>query len=349
MLSYDTTKKLFISKSGDIEYSMPFLYLDENSSGERFDVNAISERNIVVELYKSPLGKEDVSTIVYSDGERIGGIIPHSALIESCENLKKGHFILRWYAFVATSYAVEYYQTPEQDPQIGTRAFLILSKSDLEDKKISIVDCAWALAHESFYLKSDKSNSLSEVSKAKIKLLQSSNYLRGNNYIKDYLTDYLYEADSIKCFLYHYQVIEMLMDDCLMNKLNTAIIQCYNGNLSKRSNNELGTEISLFNELLEKSKLKQNPDFDVACKEFLKAVDKDLSLVKEFPDSLYQVRNTIVHRMRKVINDDVMSLLDAINDYFEFLNIEIIHAYNNKSKLVYGDFYDFSKEMSDSI
>lgn len=347
MLCYNATEHKFIKTDDGLE--LPFLYNDSTSEGNLFDISRF-DNYIFIKLYNSTIKEDSIYELKIKD--RIGVVLPLASIINFIKSIS-GCFLYEWYLFLGTAYYLQNKDRIDGDPVFYSICFAILEKKKLEEESVTDVNIVkWALTSENFYSQAGKVNSLlapDKNVKNKIKLKLCSSYLSGNSYVSFFYEQYLYEKDVIKRFLFCYQIIELLLDDVLIETLHQHILKCHSGNLSLRSNMESMTESIRFNRILEKTNQNnKNQHFDAACKDFLKKAGKDISQVNQFPDSLYQVRNCIVHRLRYIVNTILEQDLAVIDDYFELLINNILADYNKKNKFNIDDHLWFYKEMKDS-
>lgn len=347
MLRYNAIEHKFIKKDDGLE--LPFLYNDNTSEGNLFDISRY-KNYIFIELYNTAIKEDSIYELKIK--ERIGVILPLASIVNFVSSVS-GSFLFEWYLFLGTAYYLLNKDRIDVDPSFTGMCFAILEKEKLKGESVKDVELIkWALTSENYYSQAEKVNSLlvPVTNKSqKIKLNLCSSYLSGNSYVKFFYEQYLYEKDVIKRFLYCYQIIELLLDDVLIETLHQNILKCHSGNLSLRSNMDSITESIRFNRILEKTNQNnKNQNFDAACKDFLKNAGKDISQVNQFPDSLYQVRNCIVHRLRYIVNTILEQDLAVIDDYFELLINNILADYNKKNKFNIDDHLWFYKEMKDS-
>ena len=348
MLKYNESEHKIICETDGNCSEIVFLYDDKSSDGKLFDISLFSNY-CFIELYNTVIKEEHILEIKIE--ERIGMIVPFISII-NCVSTPFIRTLHSWYLFLATAYYLTKKDDIDSDSDSGIKCFVILEKAKIESECVKDTELIeWALMSDNYYSKPKKNNSLlKSISKKGISLKLISLYLRENTYIREYFRNYIYEPDTIKRFLYSYQIIELLLDDVLIEAFHNNILNCRDGNLSLRSVNTEGlTENSRLNTILDKIGRKSNSEFDAACKDFLKLAGRNTDKLGSFPDSLYQVRNYIVHRLRFIVNSPLEKGLTTINDYFELFIFSIVESYNKNSKIDMENRFWFYKTIKEYI
>lgn len=343
MITYDPVLKEFRKTIDGAVSSLKFVYSDQDVSGNVYDIHKTSDYEII-EMYRDGVTAIEAAEVMVK--QRIGCLIPELSLKTQIPEIENKS-IYRFYSFLATSHLLEYYDEIFDDAHCDKRIFLIIEKANLP-KHIEAYDCSLGLYWQGLYFDPNKINTIatSDPLPNKVKLKICSQYLRHDQYILKFLKRHIYESNPIKYFLYAYQIIEILIDDVLVDKLNEMIMKCGRGDLSLRSNIEESTELKRFRKILELTKTQDRPNLNSDCRLFLSLVGRDLQLLQPFPDSLYQVRNTIVHRLRLVEgNVNVLNSLMKVNEGFELLLLDILPVYYHKSSLTLHTELSFFKDI----
>lgn len=340
MITYDHATKVFTDTS--VGTAVSFMYSDQTATGANYDINLASEYDIYP-LYKDGIMPQEAAEVWLTS--KIGCLIPELSLKASVADLENKP-LYRFYAFLATRYLLEHYADYYNDADCDKRVFLILERASLP-KGISHEWYFYGLYHQGLFLKPDKINALTNNALPnKVKCKLCATYLRQSSYIREYFERYYYETDIIRLFLYSYQIIEILIDDVLIDKLNEMINKCTKGELSLRSNIDESTELSRIKKLLIDTQTISRPNLNQDCLDFLLLIGRSRNSIQEFPDSFYQVRNTLTHRLRLVIgNAAALNGLQKINEGFELLLLDILATYHSSTKMTLNTAYTFFKDL----
>ncbi len=198
------------------------------------------------------------------------------------------------------------------------------------------------------YYRKEKHNILfPDVNPKNLGVSLISPYFLGNKFIKDYVEKYIYTENPLERFRLSYQIIEMLMDVVVIDNLLHKVIDCQYWILNLRSIQETSTEISRINNIISNAGINETSNFKDACKDLLNLI-KPQEKSNDFPDVLYQIRNTIAHRYRVFKDYNTTSLvfkkLRDVCDYFEFFILDILTKYKKNSKINIDKHYKILKE-----
>lgn len=347
-LEYNHSRKAFLIKDGGDELAdVPFPFTDTNSSGNVFDVANIVNYNVTV-YYKKDIPELDyhqVNVVTGSRGghpKRLGWIIPVATLTTEDEDTLIKPYLCE-YSFWAYCYLLSIEEIQNQivfddkslvdilNALYPDGNLLIIEKKQMPtgitEKRYEL-----SLARKGYYQRnSNYKNPIISVSLGEtIKLLPAGEILKAdnsyvNNYIEEFLSQHVYDTNSFIRFFFLYQIVEVLLDAEMVellrdfaNKLeqNQATYQVADKALQKN------TESLRFARVVNNSGLKVGDyaALDNACNSFLGASTG--KLLKN-PESIYQVRNHIVHRFRKAATDK--AAVKNICDYLELYLYDLLH------------------------
>lgn len=345
---YNHERKAFLIKDGEEEVAaIPFPYSDTNRAGNVFDIgNAVNYRYSI--YYKYNVAELDYHLVKVNTGvgggrpKRLGWLIPLAALTTEDPDILAVPF-LNEFAFWAYSYLLE-----QVDIQNGF--------NDEEATFSSILDAMYPdgclLIVENVQIPVGKTEKHYELSLAKNGYFRvASNYLnpkillaRGsdliltsageiiddaqgsysNQYIEEFITSHVYDNNSFIRFFFLYQIVEVLLDAEMVELLRDFANKIENNQTTYRTADKAlqnNTESERFKRVVRHSGINTAAytDLENACKGFTGLVD----IVN--PESIYQVRNHIVHRFRKAASDEA-SVKD-ICDYMELYMYDLLIAY----------------------
>ena len=334
IVQYIPDKRWFI-RDNKPETIVHFLYSDRRSDGSLFSVDVIAQYTVFV-LFKDPVSQNEFSEIIINNTDpRIGALVS----LQSIESINANLIDCwqKWYVFIASYYYCLNRESLDANTNKDRIVLAILENSRCP-KEISQKELLVSLQCYGVYPDRYKKNSLTDVLPRKVKVNLISPYLATDNYIHNLLTNYIYEENPIVLFMCYYQVIEILMDDMLVKGFIDNILNTFHGNLSLRAEKGETTELTRINKILNESGIVDRPEFLAQCKVVLRRIQKNCE--DSFADSLYQVRNSLVHRGRLFIdNKSLLNDLSIVNDYFELLIYDIISEYRKKASLSIDSLY----------
>lgn len=146
-------------------------------------------------------------------------------------------------------------------------------------------------------------------------------------YISEFLEKYAGEKNSFFWFFYLYQIVEVLLDKELIVKLQDYIKLLETNKATIRKYDKLmqnSTESDRFKAIISNAKLEgvDYPELKSKCNQFISS-DPDNHL--EPPECIYQVRNHVMHRFRKAIEDE--QLLLEICEHLELYLYDVLIRY----------------------
>lgn len=346
-IEYDIITRSFVDI--DSGCSWPFLYGDKFASGANFNLSAVSDYHFCY-LYKEKIKPDECVEISLKD--RIGYLIPLTAITNFQLPTEYATKPIRWYVFLAQYHSL---QVPPPIDYPDDVVCAVLSKADFpkgfsyDEKRFKC-----SLLSDGYTEKWRQRNSLlfsnppQKLVKAKVR--PCSAYLSSETYISELVHTHIYESSPIKYFLWLYQTFEILMEDVVMDTFLNEIVKSGNGDLNMRGKMSENTEFDRMKKILELTGVTHNQNFHNDCLTFLLKVGKDRRYIQAFPDSLYQVRNTLVHRLRRVYGDsDAIALLKKVNEYFELLVFEILYKYKKSSSFQITDKADMCFYLNETI
>lgn len=158
-----------------------------------------------------------------------------------------------------------------------------------------------------------------------------------HNYFSQFWEHVFIEKNPYIRFFDLYQIIEILMDEVLVNILESMITSIKQENGGLRDYDAL-----LKNYIAEKKRISivfecgritcigdehiENKDFLDICNEFLKSNKHKES--KDLSSALYSVRNMIVHRFRIIISEDNRKKLNNLNEHFILFLTRLFRSYS---------------------
>ncbi len=347
---YSHDKKAFLIKDGENDAAVvPFSFSDLNNHGD-----VLNEANLAQFDYKICY-KKDVPELDYHfvkinigvDGGhpiRLGWMIPIATLTtDDADTLAKQYlneYIFWAYCFLLSLEPIQNELGSDKslsevlEEKYPDGCIFIVEKSQMPAGK-SIKHCELSLARNGyFFSRSNYLNPQIELKLDDLLVLSPAGEILGldgryvNQYIEEFLEKYTYDTNSFIRFFYLYQIVEVLLDKELIEVLRDLANKIENNEATyKTADNALqdnGTEIKRFERFVNNSKIKVNQyiELDQACNDFLGSKpDRQL----KNPESVYQVRNHIVHRFRKATADAVA--VNKICDLLELYLYDLLIKY----------------------
>jgi hypothetical protein len=356
MISYDSQSHQIKKDDG---YTYQFLYDDKGTSGLAFNESLLNGYEHKV-LYGYPFEICRLLELRVKT-ERIGMCVPLFAVLNWVDGVDST-VLNRWYLFLASCFYCDVHDELQIDDSndsinsipVNEIYFLVIERKQLSSD--SIDECLWALKEKGLYAYPGRRNKLLEdVGYSKIiNLSLCSNYLKKSDYIKTLISkETSYKGGGLDTrtelfqrFLEYYQVIELLLNDVLMSMILNNYMDISYGNSSLRgSDSDKLSELNRFNKIVEGLHTKDFSEFNASCVKLLESLNSSKYLVKKFPNTLYQVRNSIVHRMRAFKKSD-MKLLRDILDHFELFLVLLLHEYRGSSSSSIEDNFEYCKLLA---
>ena len=297
--------------------------------------------------------KKDVKELAYritnvnvgeggGEPQRVGWMLPIAMLTtEDEETLGKEH--VNQYVFFAYCYLLrkeaiidEVINGRELD-EILTEAYpdgcLLIVNNTIMPEGVTLKRLELSLARNGYFLKptgyanplisEDDSLNLTPA----FEILKSDNsYV--DNYIDTYLSRHVYNINPFIRFFYQYQLVEVLLDLEMIEILKDFIYMLENSKTSYRTAEtalQRNTESERFKRIVQNSGLRvaDYTTFDNLCYTFLNWGEDEEK--KSNPESIYQVRNHIVHRFRKATSDE--ATVNSICDHLELYLYDLLIGY----------------------
>lgn len=333
---YNPDRKAFLIKDEEDELGVvPFPFSDMNHKGALLTMEE-AEGYDFSEYYKKGIRELAFRETYLNVGEnggdpqRLGWMLPIATLTtDDPEILAKEH--MNQYVFFAYCYLLGREEvvdriTTEVDKSFGEilgelfpDGCLLVTNNDRKPDWFTFKKVELSLARNGFYKTPsgycnpliNEEGSLNLIPAAEI-LQNDGTYVEP--YIEDFLTKYAYNDNIFIRFFYLYQILEVLMNREMIQQLEEYLdlLRKVKPNYRKIENGlKETTESKRLAKIVENAKLKSDiiKQLDEKCNAYLES-DEDNLLTQ--PESVYQVRNHIVHRFR-IASSDEDGLIDVCN------------------------------------
>lgn len=345
---YDSRFKAFLIKDGsDVLGKVPFSFSDQDHKGVLLTTQ--ESKKYIFSIYF----KKDIRELAFRETylnvgkdsdkpNRIGWMLPMATLTtDDQEILAKKH--MNQYVFFAYCHLLERDDvvnriTSESNISFGDilgelypDGSLLIVNKDIIPKGFSLKKVELSLARNGFYKKASGYCNPLIKEKKKLNLIPATDILdKKSNYVEPYIEDFLtkhaYHDNIFIRFFYLYQILEVLMNREMIHQLRGYLDLLENSkpNYRKIENGlKETTELNRLNKIVNNANLKSDiiEDLDKKCNNYLRS-DKNSLLVQ--PESVYQVRNHIVHRFR-IASSDEKTLIDLCNHIELYLYDLLIH------------------------
>ena len=346
-LIYNHDRKAFLIKEGDEELAcVPFRFLDLNHQG---NVMTIEESGgyIYAEYYK-----KDVKELAYrvanvnigeggGDPQRVGWMLPISMLTTVDEETREKEH-LNQYVFFAYCYLLnkeaivsELINGKGLD-EILTKAYpdgcLLIVNNDNIPVGVTLKRLELSLARNGYFANPTEYANPLIGEGGSLNLTPAGEILKVDEtyidpYIEGLLRHYSYNNNAFIRFLYLYQVEEVLMNTEMVFQLEDFLylLKQNKPNYRKVENGlKETTDSKRLRQIVENAHLHSiiSEALDQKCNEFLNS-EGDNPLVQ--PESIYQVRNHIVHRFRVASGDG--NAVKDICDHLELYLYDVLICY----------------------
>lgn len=338
---YNHSRKAFILTDGTTEIeAVPFPYPDTDHHGSVFsEAEAIRFSSSV--YYKKDVPEIDYHLVNVNVGlgggspQRVGWIIPLTALTTEDSDTLAEQF-LNEYVFWAYCHLLSQDEIQKQLTEDGLSfseildlkypdgCLLVIEKA-LMPTGITEKHLELSLARNGFFkhpsgyqnpkinLRKGGAMALSPASEI---INDEGKYVR--DYIDEYLSQHVYDTNSFIRFFYLYQIVEILLDAEMIELLRDFAKKIENDQATYQVADKAlqkNTESTRFARIVRHSGINASmyADLDNACNAFL---GSDPLHPLQNPESIYQVRNHIVHRFRKAAADIV-----AVKEICDFLEL----------------------------
>lgn len=333
---YDYIKKAFLFKQEeDILAEVPFPFSDKNHKGELLKIEEVEEYDFSV-YYKKGIRELAFRETYLNVGEnggnpqRLGWMLPIATLTtDDNEILDKEHmnqYVFFAYCFLLGNDEVLKRIISDDDKSFGeildelfTDGSLLVVNNNKKPDGFTFKKVEISLARNGFYrTPSGFCNPLINEA-GSLNLTRSSEILKNDDnyidpYIEDFLTKYAYNDNIFIRFFYLYQILEVLMNQEMIQLLEDYLYLLNHAKPNYRKiENGLKemTESKRLAKIVENAKLESDiiEKLDEKCNLYLES-DEDCLL--KHPESIYQIRNHIVHRFR-IVSGDEDGLIDICN------------------------------------
>lgn len=341
-VDYDRTRHAFVVRANisTETIDIPFPLLDQDNNGIVFEDNPKDYDYKI--FYKKDYKENDIFQVVEKSlKKRIGWIFPISSIISTSHDFVNNPHYCR-YAFLAYMLLL---QNEINEHKIVDHEFNIIIENEYSDAILLIlkkelvkditgfkIDNYYANLYKfGYYLEKRDTNPYIELSSNKKIVIQSiSSDIASNDYIMRLFEILCKENHPIIKFHILYQVVELLIEDTLIDSLEKIIEQVKEKAIYVRSIREqvskFESEKDRINIIVKKNCMGSDyNDLHCKCVSFLEKRGRKGAI--EFPESIYAIRNYIVHDFRFIIDDIKLEEIDDINFLFEILVLDLIIKY----------------------
>lgn len=345
---YDHDKKAFLIKEeDDVLAEVPFKFSDQNHEGRLLLMSEAEGYDFSVYYKKGirELAYRETKLKVGEGGgkpQRLGWMLPMVTLTtEDHDILAKEH--MNQYVFFAYCYLLKKEQVVEQitteEKSFGDilgdlfpDGSLLIANRDKEPGGFTFKKIELSLARNGFYIKPSGYCNPLITEEGSLNLTFAAEILKEDNtyvypYIEEFLTKYAYNDNVFIRFFYLYQILEVLMNQEIIQQLKDYLCLLENEKPNYRKLENVikeNTESKRLKNIVENAQLNSSIAslMDTTCNTFLGA-DEDCLL--SHPESIYQVRNHIVHRFRVASGDE--DGLKDICDHIELYLYDLLIQY----------------------
>lgn len=349
-LGYNKANKEFIITSDDgLSISVPFGYKDSDVNGNQHTL-AEAESYVYGLYYKYNVPELEYKKININQGLQGGApkfsgwMLPLNLLTTNDPDILALPHI-NDYVYYAFCYVLKLPIVAEQlllerdlsevlDELYPNGTLLVLNSHRIPND-VTLQKLELSLASNGYFRKASNhlnSNISSKVQKDEIVLTPCNEILNSDGsymdpYIAEFLEKYAGEKNSFFRFFYLYQIVEVLLDKELIVKLQDYIKLLETNKATIRKYDKLmqnSTELDRFYAIIRNAKLESvdYPDLKSKCNQIISS-DPDKPL--EHPECIYQVRNHVMHRFRKAVEDE--QILAIICDHLELYLYDVLIRY----------------------
>lgn len=341
---FDDERNCFIVSNQELNLKITFpYYFEKSNGGVPFSNEDVGNYSMYI-LYKEDCPENSIFQVYEKSLDmRIGWIFPMRALISNEHDFVNNPHFSR-YAFIAFSkfltsdlfeYSIELEEGLE-NLQINNLVnensmFLVVSHSNMQDYEFNLNEFLPSLFQYGYFFKNLQYTREFIVPQARINLQKNSDDLTGNEFIKVLITDLVFERHSLLKFFAIYQIIELLIEKILLSELDHITEGIEQKRIYTREIRERIAKFEaekdriskLFNEYTQDRDLALYHDLKGVCDDFLNLIGKGDQIPANFFDSLYLVRNFIIHDYRN-LPLEANEVISNINTKFEDLMIFLI-------------------------
>lgn len=349
-LGYNKANKEFTITSDDgLSVSVPFGFKDSDVNGNQHTPTE-AESYVYGLYYKHNVPELEYKKIYINQGAQggdpkfVGWMLPVTLLTTNDPAILALPHI-NDYVYYAFCYVLKQTKVAEQlllerdlsevlDELYPSGTLLVLNSTRIPNV-VTLQKLELSLASFGYFREPSNhlnSNIASKVQNDEIALTPCNEILNGDgsymdSYISEFLEKYAGEKNSFFRFFYLYQIVEVLLDKELIVKLQDYIKLLETNKATIRKYDKLmqnSTESDRFNTIISNAKLEgvDYPDLKSKCNQFISSeLDKPL----EHPECIYQVRNHVMHRFRKAVEDE--QLLGDICEHLEMYLYDVLIRY----------------------
>ena len=351
-LSY-ASKVFSLTYDDGTRVDVPFIFSDKNNKGILFPF--VTDPDFTLQEWHRS-SAEDESTMLITHclkgkkkNFRIGWMTPASALVSDAHRYAANcHYAYyAFYAYIMLLSREEVHQKIHEgntfedviDELYGANdvCFMIVENANIQDN-LYLKEIEISLYQYGYYRNKPFVNSLTAKLPAgkdpKIFLRRTAKLLKKgrrqyiDGYIEEYLYNNIYHDNPFIHFILLFQIVEVMFDDSLVDKLKNLLGRIDKGTASIRQIDSAlknNTESDRFKQIVKNSgvDLTQYKVLKDKCKDFLPKFEE--SAMYELPECIYQTRNRIVHRFRLVTGDEVK--VKVINEHLQMFLFDLMINY----------------------
>ena len=343
-LLYSHVRKSFLMiEDGSEVGTVPFLYSDLDHNNNVLQVNDYNGYSFSV-YYKKDVKELEFHPVyvIIENKERIGWMIPCSTLttedgvILATEHLNQYVFFSYCYLLSQEDIQTEILNGTNLDEILDSKysdGCLLVVNNALMPEGITTKKLELSLARNGYYKEPSRYSNPKIRNTKNLNLSPAGEILKDDGayihpYIDDFLKYYVYHDNSFIRFLFLYQIEEVLMDLEIEQLLKDYLHLLQNNKPNYRKIESLlkdNTELKRLQSIENNAELKDSEvvkTLDDKCNKFLNS-EKDTR--KSHPESIYHVRNHIVHRFRVACGGETD--VKEICDYLELYLYNLLICY----------------------
>lgn len=344
---YNHDRQAFLIKDGEDEFAaVPFPFSDANRTGNVFNEANTANYSFSI-YYKKDIAELDYHLVKVNTGagggnpQRLGWLIPLTTLTTEDPAILAVPF-LNEFAFWAYCYLLDIEDVQNGFSDDGATfedilddkfpdGYIFITENSQMPAGMTEKRYELSLARHGFFKKATgyTNPKISLNRGADIVLSPATEILNAaggyvNPYIEEFLAHHTFNDNSFIRFFYLYQLVEVLLDAEMVELLRDFANKIENNQTTYKTADKAlqkSTESERFGRIVRHSGLAtaNYTNLDAACNSFLGMAN----LVN--PESVYQVRNHIVHRFRKAVADEAS--VKEICDYLELYLYDLLILY----------------------
>lgn len=343
LVDYNDENRIFFVITDSYEtIKVPYLLLDRDNKGDLFNENPDNYGYKI--FYKNNYKENDIFQVIESNlGKRIGWIFPISSIVSTSHDYADNPHYCR-YALVAHMLLLRN-EIVEKDiiskdfssiieEVYSEDAIILIYKKDLvqEITGFKLDNYFASLCEYGYYIEHGYTNTYIKepASIGKIHLQSISEDIMSDKYMTRFFRMLCREEHSIVKFHILYQIIELLIENILICSLEDTIKLFKDKKIYTRSLRERISKVESEKDriliLIEKCGI-HIEDYNSLHEKCVAFLIKNGRENVSFPESLYSVRNFIVHDYRFIVEETEHVEIDEINALFEMFVMELIIKY----------------------